>query len=147
MKKAQFYDIIKCIQQKPTKGGIPLHIQESGEMYLESIFVLSNQKGSVRSIDVGEYLGYSKPSVSRAMGLLKNGGFITVDKDGSINLTDAGREIAQKIYDRHTLLTGLLTQLGVSEETAAEDACKMEHAISDETFDAIKRYVERLEQK
>ena len=124
-----------------------MHIQESGEMYLESIFVLSNQKGSVRSIDVGEYLGYSKPSVSRAMGLLKNGGFITVDKDGSINLTDAGREIAQKIYDRHTLLTGLLTQLGVSEETAAEDACKMEHAISDETFDAIKRYVERLEQK
>ena len=124
-----------------------MHIQESGEMYLESIFVLSNQKGSVRAIDVGEYLGYSKPSVSRAMGLLKNGGFITVDKDGSINLTDAGREIAQKIYDRHTLLTGLLTQLGVSEETAAEDACKMEHAISDETFDAIKRYVERLEQK
>ena len=124
-----------------------MHIQESGEMYLESIFVLSNQKGSVRSIDVGEYLGYSKPSVSRAMGLLKNGGFITVDKDGSINLTDAGREIAQKIYDRHPLLTGLLTQLGVSEETAAEDACKMEHAISDETFDAIKRYVERLEQK
>jgi len=124
-----------------------LHIQESGEMYLESIFVLSNQKGSVRAIDVGEYLGYSKPSVSRAMGLLKNGGFITVDKDGSINLTDAGREIAQKIYDRHTLLTGLLTRLGVSEETAAEDACKMEHAISDETFEAIKRYVESLEQK
>ena len=124
-----------------------MHIQESGEMYLESIFVLSNQKGSVRAIDVGEYLGYSKPSVSRAMGLLKNGGFITVDKDGSINLTDAGREIAQKIYDRHTLLTGLLTRLGVSEETAAEDACKMEHAISDETFEAIKRYVESLKQK
>ena len=124
-----------------------MHIQESGEMYLESIFVLSNQKGSVRAIDVGEYLGYSKPSVSRAMGLLKNGGFITVDKDGSINLTDAGREIAQKIYDRHTLLTGLLTRLGVSEETAAEDACKMEHAVSDETFEAIKRYVESLEQK
>ena len=124
-----------------------MHIQESGEMYLESIFVLSNQKGSVRAIDVGEYLGYSKPSVSRAMGLLKSGGFITVDKDGSINLTDAGREIAQKIYDRHTLLTGLLTRLGVSEETAAEDACKMEHAISDETFEAIKRYVENLKKE
>ena len=141
------YDIIESTKQKRSKGGIPLHIQESGEMYLESIFVLSNQKGSVRAIDVGEYLGYSKPSVSRAMGLLKNGGFITVDKDGSINLTDAGREIAQKIYDRHTLLTGLLTRLGVSEETAAEDACKMEHAISDETFEAIKRYVESLERK
>ena len=119
-----------------------MHIQESGEMYLESIFVLSQQKGSVRSIDVGEYMGYSKPSVSRAMGLLKNGGFITMDKDGSIHLTDVGLETAQKIYDRHTLLSRLLTHLGVSEETAAEDACKMEHAISDETFDAIKNFVE-----
>ena len=124
-----------------------MHIQESGEMYLESIFVLSQQKGSVRSIDVGEYMGYSKPSVSRAMGLLKNGGLITIDKDGSIHLTDAGRETAQKIYDRHTLLTRLLTQLGVTQETAAEDACKMEHAISDETFEAIKRYVENLNQR
>ena len=124
-----------------------MHIQESGEMYLESILVLSKQKGSVRAIDVGDYMGYSKPSVSRAMGLLKNGGFITVDKEGSINLTDTGWEIAQKIYDRHTLLTRLLTRLGVSEETAAEDACKMEHAISDETFEAIKRYVESLKQK
>ena len=124
-----------------------MHIQESGEMYLESIFVLSNQKGSVRAIDVGEYLGYSKPSVSRAMGLLKNGGFITVDKDGSINLTDTGREIAQKIYDRHTLLTGLLTRLGVSEETAAEDACKMEHAISDHSLECIKAFVEKTREK
>ncbi|MBQ9131860.1 MAG: metal-dependent transcriptional regulator [Clostridia bacterium] len=123
-----------------------MHIQESGEMYLESILVLSKQKGSVRAIDVGDYMGYSKPSVSRAMGLLKNGGFITVDKEGSINLTDTGWEIAQKIYDRHTLLTRLLTRLGVSEETAAEDACKMEHAISDETFEAIKKYVECLDQ-
>ena len=121
-----------------------MHIQESGEMYLESIFVLSQQKGSVRSIDVGEYMGYSKPSVSRAMGLLKNGGFITMDKDGSIHLTDVGLETAQKIYDRHTLLTHLLAHLGVSEETAAEDACKMEHAISDETFEAIKKFVETV---
>ena len=118
-----------------------MHIQESGEMYLESIFVLSKQKGSVRAIDVGEYLGYSKPSVSRAMGLLKSGGFITVEKDGSIHLTDAGHEIAQKIYDRHTLLSDLLVRIGVDPETAAEDACKMEHIISDEAFWAIKKSV------
>lgn len=121
-----------------------MHIQESGEMYLESIFVLSKQKGSVRAIDVGEYLGYSKPSVSRAMGLLKNGGFITVDKDGSIKLTQEGHAIAQKIYDRHTLLSALLIRLGVDPETAAEDACRMEHAISDVSYEAIKAFVEAL---
>ncbi|MBQ5612574.1 MAG: metal-dependent transcriptional regulator [Clostridia bacterium] len=121
-----------------------MHIQESGEMYLESIFVLSKQKSSVRAIDVGEYLGYSKPSVSRAMGLLKNGGFITVDKDGSIKLTQEGHAIAQKIYDRHTLLSALLVRLGVDPETAAEDACRMEHAISDVSYEAIKAFVEAL---
>ena len=121
-----------------------MHIQESGEMYLESIFVLSKQKGSVRAIDVGEYLGYSKPSVSRAMGLLTNGGFITVDKDGSIKLTQEGHAIAQKIYDRHTLLSALLVRLGVDPETAAEDACRMEHAISDVSYEAIKAFVEAL---
>ena len=123
-----------------------MHIQESGEMYLESIFVLSKQKGSVRAIDVGEYLGYSKPSVSRAMGLLKNGGFITVDKDGSIKLTQEGHAIAQKIYDRHTLLSALLVRLGVDPETAAEDACRMEHAISDVSYEAIKAYVTKIQE-
>ena len=112
-------------------------------MYLESIFVLSKQKGSVRAIDVGEYLGYSKPSVSRAMGLLKNGGFITVDKDGSIKLTQEGHAIAQKIYDRHTLLSALLVRLGVDPETAAEDACRMEHVISPESFEALKKHFDK----
>lgn len=118
-----------------------MRVQESGEMYLEAIWVLSQRSGFVRSIDVSEYLGYSKPSVSRAMGILRNGELITMDKDGGITLTDAGREIAEKIYERHTLLTELLTRLGVSQETAAADACKIEHAISDESFQAIKRHV------
>lgn len=116
-------------------------LQESGEMYLETILVLSKKIGSVRAIDVGEYMGFSKPSVSRAMGILKSGGFVTTDKSGHLLLTDEGLEIAEKIYERHTLLTKLLVQIGVSEETAAEDACKIEHDISDETFDAIKKHV------
>ena len=119
-------------------------VHESGEMYLEAILVLSKQTGFVRSIDVSEYLGYSKPSVSRAMGILRNGNYITVDKDGAIALTDSGREIAEKIYERHTLLTALLKRMGVSGETAAADACKLEHAISDESFQAIKRYAASL---
>ena len=119
-----------------------VHIQESGEMYLETIWILSQERSSVRAIDVGEYMGYSKPSVSRAMGLLKNAGLIGVAKDGSIFLTDEGRGMAQKIYERHTLLTALLTSLGVDPETAAEDACKLEHGISDRSFEAIKRFVE-----
>ena len=116
-------------------------VHESGEMYLEAIHVLAKSNGHVRSIDVSEYLGYSKPSVSRAMGILRSGGYITVDKDGAISLTQSGREIAEKIYERHTLLTKLLIRIGVSEETAAEDACKLEHAISDESFEALKKYV------
>ena len=119
-------------------------VHESGEMYLEAILVLSKKLGFVRSIDVSEYLGYSKPSVSRAMGILKNGAYITVEKDGAITLTDAGREIAEKIYERHTLLTKILVRMGVSEETAAADACKIEHAISDESFRAIKNHVSKL---
>ena len=115
-------------------------VHESGEMYLEAILVLTRENGFVRSIDVSEYLGYSKPSVSRAMGILRTGGYITVDKDGSITLTQSGQEIAEKIYARHTLLTRLLIHIGVSEETAAEDACKLEHAISDESFEALKRF-------
>ena len=117
-----------------------MSVHESGEMYLEAILVLSRKNGFVRAIDVSEYLGYSKPSVSRAMGILRTGEYITVDKDGAITLTDTGREIAEKIYARHTLLSRLLVRMGVSEETAAADACKMEHAISDESFEAIKRY-------
>ena len=109
-------------------------------MYLEAIHVLSVEKGEVRSIDVSEHLGYSKPSVSRAVGLLKNGGYIVVAKDGLITLTDAGREVAEKIYERHTLLTKFLTSIGVDEKTASEDACKIEHAISDTSFEAIKRH-------
>ena len=117
-----------------------MSVHESGEMYLEAIHVLKKTNGFVRSIDVSEYLGYSKPSVSRAMGILCNGEYITVDKDGGISLTQKGQEIAEKIYARHTLLTKLLIHIGVSEETAAEDACKLEHAISDESFEALKRY-------
>lgn len=118
-------------------------LQESGEMYLEAILMLTREKGAVRSLDVAEYMGFSKPSVSRAVGLLKNGGFITVDKDGHLLLTEIGQEVAEKICDRHTLLTTLLIQLGVSEETAANDACKIEHAISDESFEAIKNHVKK----
>ena len=115
-------------------------IQESGEMYLETIHVLFKKNGQVRSIDISEHMGYSKPSVSRAMGLLKEGGYITIDKEGFITLTDSGLEVAEKIYERHTILSNLLVALGVSPETAAEDACKIEHAISDESFEAIKQH-------
>ena len=116
-------------------------VHESGEMYLEAIHVLTKNSGFVRSIDVSEYLGYSKPSVSRAVGILRSGGYITVDKDGGLSLTESGLEIAEKIYARHTLLTKLLIHIGVSEETAAEDACKLEHAISDESLEALKKFV------
>ena len=119
-----------------------MRLQESGEMYLESIYVLSKKLSAVRSIDISEYMGYSKPSVSRAVNLLKNGGYIIMDEENLITLTDSGLEIGKKIYERHTLLTDLLVRLGVSEETAAQDACKMEHTISDESFEAIRRHVE-----
>ena len=115
-------------------------VHESGEMYLEAIWVLNQKNGFVRSIDVSEYLGYSKPSVSRAMGILRKGEYIVMEKDGSITLTESGRTIAEKIFERHTVLTKLLVKLGVSVETAAADACKMEHAVSDESFEAIKRH-------
>ena len=118
-----------------------MRLQESGEMYLESIYRLSQKLNNVRSVDISEYMGYSKPSVSRAVNLLKNGGYIVMDEENFITLTEAGREIAEKIYARHTVLTRMLIQLGVSPEVAAEDACRMEHTISDETFDAIKRHM------
>lgn len=117
-----------------------MHLQESGEMYLETILVLNKKHPAVRAIDISEYMGYSKPSVSRAVGLLKSGGFITVDKDGFISLTEDGLAVANKIYERHTLLTQFLIRLGVDPDTASEDACKLEHAISDTSFEAIKRY-------
>ena len=115
-----------------------MSVHESGEMYLEAILVLSQRKGFVRSVDVGEYLGYSKPSVSRAVGILRQGGYIHVAEDGGITLTESGQAVAEKIYERHRLLTSFLVKLGVDEKTAAEDACKIEHDISDETSQAIK---------
>ncbi len=118
-----------------------MDIQESGEMYLETIHVLQKKNGHVRSVDVAEYMGYSKPSVSRAMGLLKTGKLIEIAPDGGITLTELGIAVAEKIYERHTLLSQLLINLGVSPEVAAEDACKLEHAISDESFEAIKAHV------
>ena len=120
-----------------------MHIQESGEMYLETIHVLYKKNGHVRSIDISEHMGYSKPSVSRAVGLLKNGGYITVDQDGFITLTPSGLDLANKIYERHTVLTRFLVNLGVTPEVAAEDACKLEHAISDESLQAIKAFIEK----
>lgn len=117
-----------------------MHLMESGEMYLETILILSLKSGAVRSLDIAEYMGFSKPSVSRAVGLLKNDGYITVDKNGFITLTAKGREIAEKIYERHTLLTEFLVRLGVDPKTAAEDACKIEHDISDASFEAIKAH-------
>ena len=116
-------------------------IQESGEMYLETIHVLFKKNGQVRSIDISEHMGYSKPSVSRAIGLLKSGGYVTVDEEGFLCLTEAGLETAEKTYERHRVLSDLLVRLGVSPETASNDACKLEHAISDESFEAIKRHV------
>lgn len=116
-----------------------MSLQESGQMYLETILILSKENSHVRSIDVCEHMGYSKPSVSRAVGLLKGGGYITVDGDGYITLTEVGRDVAQKIYDRHDVLSDFLVSLGVDPEVAAQDACKIEHDISDESFEAIKR--------
>lgn len=119
-------------------------IQESGEMYLETILILSQTKKPVHAIDIVAHMGYSKPSVSRAMSLLRKEGCITVDDTGAIKLTDAGFAIAHKILERHTLLTRLLVELGVDETIAAEDACKIEHAISDTSFEAIKGYMRKL---
>jgi Mn-dependent DtxR family transcriptional regulator len=118
-----------------------MNVHESGEMYLEAILVLSKQNPFVRSVDVSEYLGYSKPSVSRAMGLLREGDLIRMEKDGGLYLTENGQAIAEKIYERHTVLTQVLVGLGVPTEIAAEDACRIEHHISDVTFEAIKRHV------
>ena len=120
-----------------------MHLQESGEMYLETIYRLSGERKYVRSIDVAEEMGYSKPSVSRAVSLLRQGGYLRMDEHGHLTLTPVGVEIAEKIFERHTVLTGMLVALGVDADTAAEDACRIEHVISDQTFEAIKRHVNR----
>ena len=118
-----------------------MHIQESGEMYLETIHLLLKKNGHVRSVDIAEHMGYSKPSISRAVGLLKQGGYLLMDKEGFLTLTEEGLATAQKVFERHTILTRILTRLGVSEEVASEDACKIEHVISDEAFEAIKNHL------
>lgn len=118
-----------------------MKLLESGEMYLETILILSEKQNMVRSVDVAEFMNFSKPSVSRAMGKLKTENYILVDKDGYIALTEKGRHIANKIYDRHKLLTEFLIRLGVDEKIAAADACKIEHDLSEETFEAIKNHV------
>ena len=117
-------------------------LKPSGEMYLETIYVLSNKKSSVRSIDIAEYMNYTKPSVSRAVARLKTDGYITIDNDGYITITDIGYAEAKKIYERHTILTKVLMMLGIDEETASEDACKIEHVISNKSFETIKKHME-----
>lgn len=120
-----------------------MHLQESGEMYLETILVLSLRGKGVRAIDVGEYMGFSKPSVSRAMRLLREGGYVRLDENGFLVLTEAGREVADRTYERHQFLSSFFVSIGVDAETAARDACKIEHDISDETFAALKQYFEK----
>lgn len=119
-----------------------MSLYESGEMYLESILVLSRTNNSIRAIDLCEYMGYSKPSVSRALGILKKSGHVQVDKQGHLVLTEEGKIVAEKIYERHKILTEFLIKIGVSQEAASDDACKIEHHISDESFDAIKKMIE-----
>uniref|UniRef100_UPI0040261193 metal-dependent transcriptional regulator n=1 Tax=Candidatus Scatomorpha intestinigallinarum TaxID=2840923 RepID=UPI0040261193 len=118
-----------------------MKIQESAENYLEAILIIHNRQGNVRSIDIANELGFSKPSVSVAMKNLRTNGYIEVDKEGFITLLDKGREIADKIYERHTLLSTWLVRMGVSPEVAAEDACRIEHVISAETFERLKEHV------
>ncbi len=136
-----FYSPCDILDKNNSLIGGAMHIQESGEMYLETILILSKKQPHVRSIDVGEYMGFSKPSVSRAVGLLKTGGYITVDEDGYLFLTELGLELATKIYERHNILTTFLCSLGVDSDTASQDACRIEHVLSDESLEAIKRHI------
>ena len=119
-----------------------MHLQESGEMYLETILILSKKSNFVRAIDVGEYMGYSKPSVSRAVGLLKAGGYIQVDGNGAITLLPPGQEVAERIYERHRVLTDFFQRIGVTPDVAEADACRIEHVISEETFNAWRAHEE-----
>lgn len=118
-----------------------MNIHESGEMYLETVYILSQKSSTVRGVDIGAHMGFSKPSVSRAIGILKKDGLVVTDPQGYIRLTEAGEKRAKLIYERHTLLSRLLMNLGVDEETATEDACRIEHYISEKTFEAIKNHV------
>ena len=118
-------------------------LHESAEMYLETIYVLSRQNSTVRSVDVAEYMGYSKPSVSRAVGLLKQGGYLVSDSESFLSLTEEGLQVAQRMFERHTVLSNMLIALGVSKETAMEDACKIEHVLSEESFEAIKKHTQQ----
>lgn len=120
-------------------------LKESGEMYLESIYRLSKKNGYVRSVDIAEYMNYSRPSVSRGIGLLKNQGYIEMDSDGYITLTDEGNKIAENIFERHTVITKMLIATGIDEETAAEDACRIEHVISEKTFNGLKSHLEKYD--
>lgn len=119
-------------------------LKESGEMYLESIYVLSKSKAKIHSVDIAEHMNYSKPSVSRAIGLLKNEGYITIGEDMAIELTEKGKKTAKQIFQRHTILTKMFISLGVDEKTATEDACKVEHVISQKTFDVIKKHFKQF---
>lgn len=121
-----------------------MSLRASGEMYLETIYILCQTKPGVRSIDVADYMNFSKPSVSRAVGLLKKNGYITVDENGYISLTKEGLNLSKKIYERHTILTRALVLLGVDEETATEDACRIEHVISDKSISAIKKHMREM---
>lgn len=120
-----------------------MRLQESGEMYLETILILSEKLEHVRSLDVAEYMGYSKPSISRAVGLLKKAGYLLMDQTGYLTLTDSGRAVAEKIYERHNALSRFFISIGVDEKTALEDACKVEHYISDVTFERIKEFARK----
>lgn len=121
-----------------------MRLQESGEMYLETILVLSKEHSYVRAVDVGEYMGFSKPSVSRAMRLLREAGYVQTDENGFLQLTESGKARAKKIYERHTVLSEYLKKIGVSDEVAVDDACKLEHYMSDETFEALRRQLEAI---
>lgn len=123
-----------------------MQLRESGQMYLETIYILSKESNFVRAIDVGERLEYSKPSVSRALGILRKNGYVTVDEDGGLTLTPSGQEVAESMYTRHTVLSNLLMRLGVDEKTATEDACRIEHVISEQSFAAIQRHVKWVDQ-
>lgn len=121
-----------------------MHLKESGEMYLETVYLLSKKKANVRSIDICDEMGFSKPSVSRAVSLLRAGGYLNMDKDGYLTLTEFGLEVAERMYERHELLTTLLVSIGVPREIAESDACKIEHHISNESFEAIKNHLDTL---
>ena len=119
-----------------------MSLHESAEMYLETIYLLSQKTGTVRSIDIAEYMGYSKPSVSRAVNLLKKGGYLTMGEDSYLSHTESGRTAAKKVFERHTVLSDFLARIGVNDDIAAKDACKIEHDISDKSFNKIKEYLQ-----